>query len=119
MHHTTHFDKVSKCVIQAGPEFGSAPSTRRKLVYQVVLGAGRTQVDQMTIYEIPGEMIIVRGEEIGQRLNRLSVRCNRVPTAASAVGREFDFDVSARVMDGLTENGVLEGLRSITLVCPG
>jgi len=62
----------------------------------------------MTIDEIPGEMIIVRGEVIGQRLNRLSDRCNRVLTVASAVGREFDFDVPARVMDGLIENGVLE-----------
>ena len=40
-------------------------------------------------------------EVIGQRLNRLSERCNEVLTTASVVGREFDF----RLLSNLIEEG--------------
>ena len=38
---------------------------------------------------------------IGQRLNRLSERCNEVLTTGSVVGREFDF----RLLSNLIEEG--------------
>ena len=40
-------------------------------------------------------------EVIGQRLYRLSERCNEVLTTASVVGREFDF----RLLSNLIEEG--------------
>jgi len=44
---------------------------------------------------------------IGRRLDALSEECNRVLTIASAIGREFEARVLARVAD-LDEDGVLE-----------
>ena len=49
-------------------------------------------------------------EVIGQRLNRLSELCNRVLSAASVIGREFRLDQLERLIDGLTEDQLLEAL---------
>ena len=45
---------------------------------------------------------------IGQRLNRLSERCNEVLATASAVGREFDFKLLSNLIGDDTEDRVLE-----------
>jgi len=49
-------------------------------------------------------------EVIGKRLNRLSESCNRILTVASVIGREFDFEILLRLIDGTAEERVLEGL---------
>src|SRR5262249_47264864 len=49
-------------------------------------------------------------EVIGKRLNRLSESCNRILTIASVIGREFDFDVLARLADEATEDQLLQCL---------
>ncbi|MCH8282391.1 MAG: AAA family ATPase, partial [Chloroflexi bacterium] len=49
-------------------------------------------------------------EVIGQRLNRLSEQCNRMLTTASVIGREFRLDQLERLIDGLTDDQLLEAL---------
>ncbi|MFQ6030772.1 MAG: AAA family ATPase, partial [Dehalococcoidia bacterium] len=49
-------------------------------------------------------------EVIGQRLNRLSDRCNRTLTTASVVGREFSLGQLGRLLDDLSEEELLEAL---------
>jgi class 3 adenylate cyclase len=50
-------------------------------------------------------------EVIGRRLSRLSETANRVLTCAAVLGREFVFDVVAR-MTGLDEDAVLEAVEA-------
>ena len=47
-------------------------------------------------------------EVIGQRLNRLSERCNEMLTTASVVGREFDFKLLSNLSGDDTEDRMLE-----------
>ena len=49
-------------------------------------------------------------EAIGRRLNRLTERCNETLTIASVVGREFELDQLARLIDDLSEDHLLEVL---------
>lgn len=46
---------------------------------------------------------------IGRRLSRLSERCNAALTPASVVGRQFEFEVLARMVD-LDEDGLLSAV---------
>ena len=47
---------------------------------------------------------------IGQRLNRLSERCNEVLTAASIIGREFDFRLLSILSAEMSEDQLLQAL---------
>ena len=49
-------------------------------------------------------------EVIGQRLNRLSERCNEVLTTASVIGRKFDFQLLIGVSGGVTEDQLLQSV---------
>jgi len=49
-------------------------------------------------------------EVIGQRLNRLSEQCNQVLSTASAIGREFRLDQLDPLIEGLSEDQLLEAL---------
>ena len=49
-------------------------------------------------------------EAIGRRLDRLSRPCNETLTVASVIGREFGLDQLARLVDDLSEDGLLEVL---------
>ena len=49
-------------------------------------------------------------EVIGQRLNRLSERCNRVLTTASVIGREFNLDELERLIKDLSGDQLVEAL---------
>ena len=49
-------------------------------------------------------------EAIGRRLDRLSRPCNETLTVASVIGREFGVDQLARLVDDLSEDGLLEVL---------
>ncbi len=49
-------------------------------------------------------------EVIGQRLNRLSERCNEALNAASVIGREFDFRLLIGVSGGVTEDQLLQSV---------
>ena len=47
---------------------------------------------------------------IGQRLNRLSERCNEVLTTDSIVGREFDFRLLSILSAEMSEDQLLQAL---------
>ena len=47
-------------------------------------------------------------EVIAQRLNQLSELCNQTLTAASIIGREFDFKLLNTISDEITEDQLLE-----------
>jgi DNA-binding CsgD family transcriptional regulator/tetratricopeptide (TPR) repeat protein len=47
---------------------------------------------------------------IGQRLNRLSAGCNRMLSMAAVIGRQFRLEEVSAVLDGESEEGVLEML---------
>ncbi len=47
---------------------------------------------------------------IGRRLDRLSAQCNDTLTVASVIGREFSLEQLKSLIDGLTEDGLLEVL---------
>jgi DNA-binding CsgD family transcriptional regulator/tetratricopeptide (TPR) repeat protein len=47
-------------------------------------------------------------EAIGQRLNRLSERCNEILITASIIGREFDFHLLHALSNGITEEQLLK-----------
>jgi DNA-binding XRE family transcriptional regulator/tetratricopeptide (TPR) repeat protein len=47
---------------------------------------------------------------IGSRLNRLSADCNRVLAAAAVIGREFEWAVLVRVVDGSAEDACVAAL---------
>ena len=49
-------------------------------------------------------------EVIGRRLDRLSERCSQVLTVASVIGREFAMEALGRLIDDLSEDGLLEVL---------
>ncbi len=49
-------------------------------------------------------------EVIGRRLNRLTEQCNQELTVASVIGREFEFDPPVRLVEGVSEDGLLESL---------
>ena len=49
-------------------------------------------------------------EVVGRRLNRLSEQCNQVLTVASAIGREFNIITLNRLVDGLSEDQILDAL---------
>ena len=49
-------------------------------------------------------------EVIGQRLNRLSERCNEVLTTASVVGREFDFRLLSILSEEMSEDQLLQAV---------
>jgi DNA-binding CsgD family transcriptional regulator/tetratricopeptide (TPR) repeat protein len=49
-------------------------------------------------------------EVIGQRLNRLSQRCNQTLTTASVIGREFSLDQLEPLIEDLSEDRLLEVL---------
>jgi predicted ATPase len=61
---------------------------------------------------IPGRMRIPKGVRaaIGQRLNRLSERCNEVLATASIIGREFDFRLLNIVIDGTSEDQLFQAM---------
>jgi predicted ATPase len=47
-------------------------------------------------------------EVIGQRLNRLSERCNQTLATASIIGREFDFKLLKALSSGITDDQLLQ-----------
>jgi len=49
-------------------------------------------------------------EVIGRRLNRLSQRCNEVLMVASVIGREFTLEQLGRLVEDLSEDGLLDVL---------
>jgi DNA-binding CsgD family transcriptional regulator/tetratricopeptide (TPR) repeat protein len=49
-------------------------------------------------------------EVVGQRLNRLSERCNEVLTTASIIGREFDFRLLNILNGEISEEGLLQAV---------
>ncbi|MCH8063667.1 MAG: hypothetical protein IH861_14325, partial [Chloroflexi bacterium] len=49
-------------------------------------------------------------EVIGKRLNRLSERCNQTLTIASVIGREFETQQLAHLVDDMTDDRLLEVL---------
>ncbi|MFQ6027163.1 MAG: protein kinase, partial [Dehalococcoidia bacterium] len=62
------------------------------------------EISQTQATQIPESVL----EVIGQRLNRLSDRCNQTLTTASVIGREFDFQLLSRLSGEGTEDWVLE-----------
>ena len=52
-------------------------------------------------------------EVIGRRLNQLSRECNRVLTMASVIGREFDFRLLAVLVEGMSEDELLNVLEEV------
>ncbi len=49
-------------------------------------------------------------EVIGRRLDRLSERCNQALTMAAVLGREFSFEQMANLVEGMSEEKLLEAL---------
>jgi ATP/maltotriose-dependent transcriptional regulator MalT len=49
-------------------------------------------------------------EVIGQRLNRLSYRCNEVLITASVIGRQFEFRLLNMLSSGMTEDQLLQAV---------
>ena len=49
-------------------------------------------------------------EVIGRRLNRLTDQCNRALTVASVIGRGFEFTQLLRLVEGVSEDSLLESL---------
>ncbi|MCI0795075.1 MAG: AAA family ATPase [Chloroflexi bacterium] len=77
------------------------------------VGEVTRQVTLENITEVQGwATIIPEGvrDAIGRRLNRLSEHCNQMLTAASVVGREFEFRLLNSLMGDITEDQLLAAM---------